>query len=112
MGAPSLAAVLQAISLAALTFAASTSAAGRDNPAGESQRTEVLFLGTAGGPPLRLDRSEPSTLLIVDGRPYLIDCGIGTMRRMLRARVKSEQVRTIFFTHLHADHDLGLADVM
>lgn len=38
--------------------------------AGESQRTEVLFLGTAGGPPLRLDRSEPSTLLTVDGRPY------------------------------------------
>src|SRR5690242_21373313 len=75
-------------------------------------RTEVLFLGTAGGPPLRLDRSEPSTLLVVDGRPYLIDCGIGTMRRMLRAGVKSEQVRTIFLTHLHADHDLGLADVM
>ena len=74
--------------------------------------TEVLFLGTAGGPPLRVDRSEPSTLLIVDGREYLIDCGIGTMRRMLRAGVKSETVRTIFFTHLHADHDLGLADVM
>lgn len=112
MGAPSLAAVLQAISLAALTLAASTSVAGHDNPAGEGQRTEVLFLGTAGGPPLRLDRSEPSTLLIVDGRPYLIDCGIGTMRRMLRAGVKSEQVKTIFFTHLHGDHALGLADVM
>jgi ribonuclease BN (tRNA processing enzyme) len=61
---------------------------------------------------LRLDRSEPATLLIVDGRPYLIDCGIGTMRRMLRAGIESEQVRTIFFTHLHGDHDLGLADVM
>lgn len=31
---------------------------------------------------------------------------------MLRARIRSEQVRTIFFTHLHADHDLGLADVV
>jgi ribonuclease BN (tRNA processing enzyme) len=115
MGAPTLTAALRAIAVAALTFAASTSvavAAGRVDLAGENKRTEVLFLGTAGGPPLRLDRSEPSTLLIVDGRPYLIDCGIGTMRRMLRAGVKSEQVRTIFFTHLHADHDLGLADVM
>jgi ribonuclease BN (tRNA processing enzyme) len=74
--------------------------------------TEIIFLGTAGGPPLRLDRSEPSTLLIVDGREYLIDCGIGTMRRMIEAGIKSEQVKTIFFTHLHADHDLGLADVM
>lgn len=75
-------------------------------------RTEIFFLGTAGGPPLRLDRSEPSTLLIVDGRPYLIDCGIGTMRRMLQAGIRSEQIKTIFFTHLHSDHDLGLADVM
>lgn len=74
--------------------------------------TRILFLGTAGGPPLRLDRSEPSALLIVDGRAYLIDCGIGTMRRMLRAGVRSEQIKTIFFTHLHSDHDLGLADVM
>jgi len=115
MRAPRLAAALQAISFAALTFAAGTSvavAAGRADRAGESQRSEVLFLGTAGGPPLRLDRSEPSTLLIVDGRKYLIDCGIGTMRRMVRAGVRSEQVTTIFFTHLHADHALGLADVM
>ena len=115
MGAPTAAAALRIISVAALTFVASTSvafAAGRTDAAGESKRTEVLFLGTAGGPPLRLERSEPSTLLIVDGRLYLIDCGIGTMRRMLRAGIKSEQVRTIFFTHLHADHDLGLADVM
>lgn len=73
---------------------------------------EVVFLGTAGGPPLRLDRSEPSTLLMVDGRQYLLDCGIGTMRRMIEGGIKSERVRTIFLTHLHADHALGLADVM
>ena len=115
MGAPTLTAAVRAISVAALTFAAGTwvaVAAGRADLGHGSKRTEILFLGTAGGPPLRLERSEPATLLIVDGRPYLIDCGIGTMRRLLRAHVKSEQVRTIFFTHLHADHDLGLADVM
>lgn len=75
-------------------------------------RTEILFLGTAGGPPIRVDRSEPATLLIVDGREYLIDCGIGTMRRLAKARIDSEKIKTIFFTHLHADHDLGLAAVM
>lgn len=79
---------------------------------GAPDRTEILFLGTAAGPPLRLERSEASTLLVVDGRPYLIDCGIGTIQRMLRAGIQSEQIKTIFFTHLHADHDLGLADVM
>ena len=74
--------------------------------------TQILLLGTAAGPPLRVTRSEPATLLIVDGRAYLIDCGIGTMQRLQAARVPSEQIRTIFFTHLHADHTLGLADVL
>lgn len=87
------------------TAQSSSPIAGRD-------RTEILFLGTAGGPPLRLARSEPSTLLIVDGRPYLIDCGIGTIHRMLEAGIGSETIGTIFLTHLHADHDLGLADIM
>ena len=73
---------------------------------------QILFLGTNGGPSLDTDRSESSTLLTVDGRPYLIDCGIGTIRRLLRANIPSETIRTIFFTHLHPDHALGLADVM
>jgi ribonuclease BN (tRNA processing enzyme) len=106
---------LQATALASLMFVIGMSgaaAAPKAHPANPHRDPEILFLGTAGGPPLRLDRSEPSTLLIVDGREYLIDCGIGTMRRMVEAGIRSEQVKTIFLTHLHADHDLGLADVM
>ncbi len=87
-------------------------AAGNAPAADPNPRAEIIFLGTAGGPPLRLDRSEPATLLIVDDRKYLIDCGIGTMRRMVEAGIQSEQIKTVFFTHLHADHDLGLADIM
>jgi ribonuclease BN (tRNA processing enzyme) len=51
-------------------------------------------------------------VLIVDGRPYLIDCGIGTIRRMVRANISSADIGTIFFTHLHADHALGFADLI
>lgn len=82
----------------------------KDEPA--LHGTQILFLGTAGGPPLDEERSEPATLLIVDGRKYLIDCGIGTMQRMLQAGIPSEQVEEIFLSHLHSDHDLGLVDVM
>lgn len=91
---------------------ASFSAAQEPSSPAPSKGLQLVFLGTNGGPPLNLDRSEPSTLLIVDGRPYLVDCGIGTIRRMLRANIQSETIGTIFFTHLHSDHDLGLADVM
>ena len=70
------------------------------------------MLGTKGGPDLSRDHSEPATLLIVNGRPYLIDCGIGTMRRLLEAGVRSPTIRAIFLTHDHPDHVLGLVDVL
>lgn len=73
---------------------------------------QILLLGTHGGPALVEQRSEPATLLIVDGRPYLIDCGIGTMRRLLDAGVQSQTIATIFITHNHPDHALGLVDVL
>lgn len=81
-------------------------------PAKAAKGVQILLLGTNGGPTLYQERSEPSSLLIVDGREYLIDCGIGTIRRMIRAGIRSETIGTIFFTHLHPDHALGLADVM
>lgn len=117
MHVPALVVALRVVVLVALALAvglpgAEAEAAQDASAAAPRRVTEVVFLGTGGGPPLRLDRSEPSTLVIVDGRGYLIDCGIGTERRMIEAGIQSEQIKTVFLTHLHADHDLGLADVM
>jgi ribonuclease BN (tRNA processing enzyme) len=94
------------------TFFSVPVASQRQTTALRANDTELLMLGTAGGPPLRKDRSEPATLLVVDGRPYLIDCGIGTIRRLVEVGIPSETIGTIFLTHLHPDHDLGLVDVM
>ena len=97
----------------ALLFSSVATAEARPKVApGADNGIQILFLGTSAGPPLYLNRSKPATLLIVDGREYLIDCGIGTMQRMLEAGIESEDVRTILLTHLHSDHDLGLADVL
>jgi len=98
--------------LLALAAGVSSADAAPDTHAAGPRRAEIVFLGTAGGPLLRLDRSRPATLFQVDGHDYLVDCGIGTIRRMMEAGIESGRVRTIFLTHLHADHDLGLADVM
>jgi len=88
-------------------------AVAQSHPAPLVQRgDEILLLGTKGGPDLNRDHSEPATLLVVDGRPYLIDCGIGTMRRLLQAGVRSPTIRRIFLTHDHPDHTLGLVAVM
>ena len=73
---------------------------------------QILLLGTHGSPMLSKERSQPSSLLIVDGHLYLIDCGIGTMRQMVMAGVRPADVGTIFITHHHLDHDLDLANIM
>jgi ribonuclease BN (tRNA processing enzyme) len=100
------AAVLALLVMSAALFA-------QNQAAGEAQKgVQIVLLGTQGGPRLTNQRSEPASLLMVDGRAYLIDCGIGTMRRMLDAGVPSQTVEAIFITHLHPDHALGLVDVL
>ena len=103
---------LTATSVLLLTLVPRPSIAQSSPPAGTPRDVEILLLGTAGGPGLHKERSEPSSLLVVDGRPYLIDCGIGTMRQMVLAGIRSETIGTIFITHHHPDHDLDFANVM
>lgn len=98
--------------LLTLATAVNVFAAQSRSPVKTREGIEILFLGTAGGPPLHKARSEPASLLIVDGRKYLIDCGIGTMRRLLEAGIPSQTIRAIFLTHLHPDHAMGLVDVL
>jgi ribonuclease BN (tRNA processing enzyme) len=106
-------ACLLAASAVLVFIAISERSMAQNRPSAEPAKgVQILLLGTHGGPSLDKDRSEPSSLLIVDGRPYLIDCGIGTMRRLLGAGVRSETIGTIFITHNHPDHALGLVDVM
>ena len=104
--------LIASLALVATFFSVPVESQQQKTTALRANDTELLMLGTAGGPPWRKDRSEPATLLIVDGHPYLIDCGIGTIRRLVEAGIPSETIGTTFFTHLHPDHDLGLVDLM
>lgn len=76
--------------------------------------TEVITLGTAGGPrwwpPMRANsRFGISTAIVVGDRHYLVDTGNGTGRQYTRAGLNITKLRGIFITHLHSDHvtDLG-----
>ena len=75
-------------------------------------RTQIVLLGSAGGPPLRLHRAEPSTLLVVDGRLYLFDCGLGAVRQSMAAGFRPEDIHIVFITHHHPDHTLDLVGLM
>ena len=66
--------------------------------------TWVVMLGTRGGPGIDLTHGQTATAVVVDGRPYLVDCGYGTVRQLVASSLGYLQVSTLFFTHLHDDH--------
>lgn len=70
--------------------------------------THLLMLGTRGGPGVDLRRAMTSSAVLIDGTPYLVDCGYGTVRDLYACGVRFGTVDTVFFTHLHNDHILDL----
>jgi len=75
----------------------------------EKKGTRIILLGTKGGPSLgKIGRSNPSTLILINDIPYVVDCGYGTSRQLLSAEVSLNRLRYIFITHHHSDHNLEL----
>ena len=81
------------------------------------KKTTIVFLGT-GNPAPNPDVMGPSVAIIVNGTPYLVDAGVGVVRRAAaatRAGVKGlemPKLAIVFLTHLHSDHTLGLPDLI
>lgn len=72
----------------------------------------LILLGTQGGPNFNLNRGETASLVMVDGQPYLVDCGYGTLRALLEAGVSFLDISHVFLTHLHDDHSADLVTLM
>ena len=91
----------------AATFAFSASVLTRIAFGQDTKRTRVILLGTKGGPRVgETGRKNPSTLLIINGTPYVVDCGYGTSQQLLAVGVPHNSLRYIFITHHHSDHNL------
>jgi len=74
---------------------------------------EVVLLGTKGGPAIRAGGPSPtSSLLIVEGLPYVIDCGLGVTRGFVEAGLSLKSLATIFITHHHSDHNLEFGNLI
>jgi ribonuclease Z len=70
----------------------------------------VRFLGTAASRPT-VERAVSALAIIREGETFLFDCGEGTQRQMMRYGI-SFALNDIFFTHMHADHILGLTGLL
>lgn len=78
-------------------------------------RTSVVILG-AGTPKADPERSGPAIAVVVGERSFIFDAGPGIVRRAQAAADRGNpalamnRLDTLFITHLHSDHTLGLPD--
>src|ERR1044071_5555491 len=74
--------------------------------------TQLVLLGTQGGPNVNVRRSQAANAIVIDGRTYLVDCGYGTLRSLVAAGLGYQQIGTAFITHLHDDHVADVAALL
>src|SRR5678815_1234228 len=68
------------------------------------------LLGTSASRPT-VERNVSSLAVHREGETLMFDCGEGTQRQMMRYGI-SFALEDMFFTHMHADHVLGVIGLM
>lgn len=86
--------------------------AGAAETPAKSQVTRLILLGTQGGPRINPERSEPANLLVVKGKPYLVDAGNGVARQLALVHLAPADIHEIFITHNHDDHNADWGTLM
>lgn len=68
---------------------------------------ELAFLGTSASAP-SVHRGLSSAIIMANEYRFMIDCGEGTQRQILRSGLGFRRLDRILLTHGHLDHILGL----
>ena len=77
-----------------------------------TDRTRLILLGTAGGPRPRGKRSGSAQVIASGGQLYVVDCGYGVARQLVLAGLPLRQLRHVFITHHHSDHNIDLGALL
>jgi ribonuclease Z len=72
---------------------------------------EIVFLGTSASAP-SIHRGLPAQAVLAGEHRFLIDCGEGTQRQILRSGIGFKRMNKILLTHAHLDHILGLGGLV
>ncbi len=72
---------------------------------------EIIFLGTSSAVH-SYTRNHPAIILKAFGETMLFDCGEGTQRQLIFAKVSPMKISKIFLSHYHGDHILGLPGLL
>lgn len=74
--------------------------------------TRIVFLGTKGGPHVGPGRSNPANLIVANGTPIVLDCGMGVAHQVAAAGVPLPSIKYILLSHHHSDHELEYGNLV
>jgi ribonuclease Z len=72
---------------------------------------EVVFLGTSASAP-SIHRGLSAQVVMHQEYRFLVDCGEGTQRQILRSGLGFKRLNRVLLTHGHLDHILGLGGLV
>lgn len=102
--------------IARTAFAALTAtlslAAGTASAKSPPHAATWITLGTSGGPAVQVARSQIANALVVNGAVYLFDLGNGVQRQMALAGLSEGDIKAVFISHHHLDHNADLGPLM
>jgi ribonuclease BN (tRNA processing enzyme) len=93
-------------------FTALSLAALGPRPSAAQSKSRLILLGTAGGPRPRANRGSPAQVIVVNNAAYVIDCGNGVARQLVRAGIPLAALRHVFITHQHSDHNADYGNLL
>jgi ribonuclease BN (tRNA processing enzyme) len=80
--------------------------------AADAGATKLIILGTLGGPSVGRPRYQTSHVILHGGAAHVVDCGYGVTEQLVHAGVKLQDIRDIFITHHHPDHNIELGTLI
>lgn len=72
---------------------------------------EIVFLGTSASAP-SVARNLSASMVLYKHYRFLVDCGEGTQRQLLKSGLGFKRLKRILLTHGHLDHILGLGGLV
>ncbi len=85
------------------------SAAARATPESD---TKLYILGSRAGPSVGGAQYQTCYAVVIGDRVYVIDCGYGASEQLVRAGLKLPDIRNLFITHHHPDHNIELGTLI
>lgn len=95
---------LKFILSAALAFFANTALA--------SEPPRWITLGTSGGPLVQPGRAQIANALVVGDSVYIFDAGNDVQRQLARAGIPERNIKAVFLSHHHLDHNADLGPLI